>query len=676
MATCTRCLYSLAKTPSHRTQWRRIWIHRRLYSSDTPEHPSDHESKPQSKDPEDAEWFQTLRNEMLNRELPLERDAIEAQAAKKLDSTLFSFFPKGWQASPTSEPQPTRRAANAAMPHAIGEHLIFCNPALSDDKLLPDGTDQLHSPGGSFVRRMWAGGAVRVNKNFYFDENLGWALHKHILCFERIKDVRLRGQGEKEKIFITIERKFARYDPVFQAIQNSRDKPRRGPSLSVALTEQMRNWNQAFVTEDRNIVFMRERSAEELEDIKAGNMAPVKYLQSLGEPDFSHTLTPTSTLLARFSFLTFNAHLIHLDGEFARNVEGHRNLLVHGPLTQTLLLKFIGTHSKLIPEGPHIVETIEYKNLAPLYCGEELRLCAKEKIAARMDDARMYDVWIEGPTGGMAVKGLVRTVRRPTHIGPNRNTSSPRIWKAPSNKAAAMEKPRHSQSERSNGTAHHISRRVRKVAIELDSDTTGRKPPTASAKVGVVPIRRHIASPERKFTVSEDAALTVLSPLPALPPLPEQLQPRSAESTHLRKYLRALRLQSRRRHRNVEPQALRRWLQQVREHSLNPTDSPHPGPLMRAVHVPIPMRVRMKPADRNILQRTLRLRVPRLLVKPIPVVRYHEAAEEPAFERWGVRHVAPRPEIKYRLTEETREAHNARKWIRSRAAKKAARTED
>lgn len=278
MATRTRCFYSLARTPAYRTQWRRICIHRRFYSSDTPEESSNHESNPRSTNPEDAEWFQTLRKEMLNRELPLEHDAIEEQTDKKLDSTLFSFFPRGWHPSLASQRQ-RRRPTTAAMPHAIGEHLIFCNPALSDDKLLSDGTDQLHSPGGSFVRRMWAGGAVRVDKNLYFDEAAGWALKKRILCFERIKDVRLRGHGEKEKLFVTIERKFARYDPVFQAIQDSRDKPRRGPSLSVVLKEQMRNWDQAFVTEDRNIVFMRERSAEELEDIKAGKMAPVKYLQ-------------------------------------------------------------------------------------------------------------------------------------------------------------------------------------------------------------------------------------------------------------------------------------------------------------------------------------------------------------------------------------------------------------
>jgi hydroxyacyl-ACP dehydratase HTD2-like protein with hotdog domain len=213
---------------------------------------------------------------MLNRELPLERDSIDNQTEKKLDNTLASFFPRGWHAlpSPTRKPTPT-----AAMPNTIGEHLIFCNPIVADDKLLPDGTDQLHSPGGSFVRRMWAGGAVRVNKSLYFDANAGWASNKHILCSERIKDVRLRGYGEKEKIFLTIERKFARYDPIFQAIQDSRHKPRRGPSLAVSLKEKMRDWNEAFLTEDRNIVFMHERSPEELEDIKAGRMAPVKYLQ-------------------------------------------------------------------------------------------------------------------------------------------------------------------------------------------------------------------------------------------------------------------------------------------------------------------------------------------------------------------------------------------------------------
>ncbi|KAL1608374.1 hypothetical protein SLS60_003315 [Paraconiothyrium brasiliense] len=213
---------------------------------------------------------------MLNRELPLEYDTIIHATEKKLHNTLYSFFPKGREASPTTE---RKAIPKVAMPYAIGEHLIFCNPSLSDDQLLSDGTDPLHSPCGSFIRRMWAGGAVRVDKNVYFGTNTGWAPYKHILCLERIKDVRLRGQGDKEKIFITIERKFARSGPLFRAVQDSRDKPLQGPSLNVALKEEMRKSDQAFLTEDRNIVFMRERSAGELQDIKAGKLTPVKYLQ-------------------------------------------------------------------------------------------------------------------------------------------------------------------------------------------------------------------------------------------------------------------------------------------------------------------------------------------------------------------------------------------------------------
>jgi hypothetical protein len=171
-------------------------------------------------------------------------------------------------------------------------------------------------------------------------------------------------------------------------------------------------------------------------------------------------------LLARFSALTFNAHLIHLDREFARNVEGHRSLLVHGPLTQTLMLKFIGTHLESIPEGPHIVEAIEYRNLAPLYCDDELRLCAREKVGARMDDARIYDIWIEGPTGGMAVKGLVRTARTP-----NGKTSLPRVSDAPSGKTATKKRSQRSRSEQSNGTAINLGRTSRKLDLRFDSDS-------------------------------------------------------------------------------------------------------------------------------------------------------------------------------------------------------------
>lgn len=117
-------------------------------------------------------------------------------------------------------------------------------------------------------------------------------------------------------------------------------------------------------------------------------------------------MTPTRALLFRYSALTFNAHLLHLDPSYARHVEGHRNLLVHGPLTLTLMLQVWAKHRLPVEDNLHL-ESIAYRNLAPLYCDEEMRVCFKKKTSS--DAGRVWDVWIEGPTGGMAVKAVVRT---------------------------------------------------------------------------------------------------------------------------------------------------------------------------------------------------------------------------------------------------------------------------
>ena len=62
-----------------------------------------------------------------------------------------------------------------------------------------------------------------------------------------------------------------------------------------------------------------------------------------------------------------------------------------------------------------VVQSIEYRNLAPLYCDEEMRICGKEKKMT--DEGGVYDIWIEGPTGGVAVKGTVRTAKLDTFVG-------------------------------------------------------------------------------------------------------------------------------------------------------------------------------------------------------------------------------------------------------------------
>jgi 3-methylfumaryl-CoA hydratase len=48
-------------------------------------------------------------------------------------------------------------------------------------------------------------------------------------------------------------------------------------------------------------------------------------------------VVPDTRLLFRFSALTFNAHRIHYDRDYATAVEGYPGLVVHGPLTAMLL---------------------------------------------------------------------------------------------------------------------------------------------------------------------------------------------------------------------------------------------------------------------------------------------------------------------------------------------------
>ncbi|KAF8315499.1 HotDog domain-containing protein [Cantharellus anzutake] len=92
-------------------------------------------------------------------------------------------------------------------------------------------------------------------------------------------------------------------------------------------------------------------------------------------PDVSYTFIPTVSMLFRFSALTFNAHMIHLDPVFAREVDGHPERLVHGPLTSLLLLELA---SRLTPPGLGGLPAIKryaYRAKHPIFVGRNLTLC-------------------------------------------------------------------------------------------------------------------------------------------------------------------------------------------------------------------------------------------------------------------------------------------------------------
>lgn len=116
---------------------------------------------------------------------------------------------------------------------------------------------------------------------------------------------------------------------------------------------------------------------------------------------------PSKSLLFRYSSLTFNAHSIHLDRDYARNTEGYRDLLVHGPLTFTIMITLFQNHMKSLKQT---VTSIEYRNLAPLLVEQEMYVCAKPKSTG---DKKSWEIWVEGSDGSLAVRGTVHTEQQP-----------------------------------------------------------------------------------------------------------------------------------------------------------------------------------------------------------------------------------------------------------------------
>lgn len=321
-----------------------------------------------------------------------------------------SCYPPGFTIGDLELPRIPR--ANVPSPSSRlpqGHHLIYFSPQVPSSKLLPDGTDPLQSPGDPFVRRMWAGGTLHFDNHLRDQPELN---NRRVYCREYIPSVIVKGLDGDEKVYVNIERQigYVGTTPENEALSDS------GPHDSLANSEIR---YPAAITEIRNIVFMREKPVAAIKEDLA---RPSKTLKRMSKfkpflclililffvpglifaaaphaADFSVTLVPSQSLLFRFSALTFNAHSIHLDPRYCREVEGYRNLLVHGPLTLVLMLSVLRSQLK----AGEKVKTFDYKNLVPLYANESLKVCVR-KDGTREDK---YEVWIEGREGGYAVKG-------------------------------------------------------------------------------------------------------------------------------------------------------------------------------------------------------------------------------------------------------------------------------
>ena len=104
--------------------------------------------------------------------------------------------------------------------------------------------------------------------------------------------------------------------------------------------------------------------------------------------DAHRELTPDARLLFRYSALTFNTHRIHYDAPYAREVERYRGLVVHGPLTASLLLQLAAREL-----GENRLRSFAFRGLSPAIAGEALHLVMRKgeagyELAAFAADGR------------------------------------------------------------------------------------------------------------------------------------------------------------------------------------------------------------------------------------------------------------------------------------------------
>jgi 3-methylfumaryl-CoA hydratase len=239
------------------------------------------------------------------------------------------------------------RAPQAGEPLLPGWQWLFFNPVERRSGLGIDGHPRRGGvlPPIELPRRMWAGSRIRYLANLPIEAQA--TKHSRILKIES-------KAGKRGSLsFVTVEH-----------IISCDGSPR--------------------ISEEQDIVY---RESTSLGTDTAS--APQRYD---GVAQWSRTVEPDTTLLFRYSALTFNGHRIHYDRTYAREQEGYPDLVVHGPLIATLLQQFA-----LDRRPGRSLARFDFRGVTPLFVGRAFQLEGRQ-----VDDGTLA-LWARGPEGELAM---------------------------------------------------------------------------------------------------------------------------------------------------------------------------------------------------------------------------------------------------------------------------------
>jgi 3-methylfumaryl-CoA hydratase len=218
-----------------------------------------------------------------------------------------------------------------------GFHWCLCTPDAPTAQLGPDGHPQRDDSPGSFLpplplpRRMWASSKLEFLAPIRIDEDISRT--------SRVASITAKTGGSGQLVFVDIAHE-------------------TGGAQGLA------------VREVQSLVYRappEPGSPPAPAPLGDGTFDP-------GEWSAHRALVPSEALLFRYSALTFNSHRIHYDSPYAVGEENYRGLVVHGPLTATLLLDLAQREL-----GDNALKSFAFRGVTPAICGEMLHLVLRSK---------------------------------------------------------------------------------------------------------------------------------------------------------------------------------------------------------------------------------------------------------------------------------------------------------
>jgi len=264
---------------------------------------------------------------------------------KEVRSDSLTAWPIAALAATLDEPE---LAVDIGSPVPNGWHWIFFLEAKPASELGSDG----HPKRGGFLppvplpRRMWAGGRL-----------------------EFIQPLKIGDPITRESEILSVEPKSGR----------------SGTLVFVTVRHTIKAAGTIAIIEEQDIVYRE--AAQKGEPLPPGKPAP-------GNAAWSRRVMPDSTLLFRYSALTFNGHRIHYDKDYATNEEHYPGLVVHGPMQATLLLDLCRQNAR------RTLKQFEYRAQHPLFAGRAFTVNGNFDAAASQ-----ADVWTANDAGNYAMRG-------------------------------------------------------------------------------------------------------------------------------------------------------------------------------------------------------------------------------------------------------------------------------